>query len=263
MKDEDEGFRKLAESTGFDPRRDLREIVVASAAGSKQGLMAARGSFDGARIGRFLEAEGGKKELYRGVEVWSGKGGEDAPSFAFADSSLALFGSAAQVKEAISRHLAGGGGWAGPLAARVNDWGGRHDAWLVSAVPFSEMGKGPGGLVPGGLNLDSIREANVGVRFGPAVDVAGELTMRSPQDAAALADLARFLVSMVNANAQKPGMEELGKVAESFQTATSGERMKFSLSISEQQLERLLEGGRRAKQRTAARRAEAGGAKVR
>lgn len=254
MKDEDEQFRKLVESTGFDPRRDLREIVVASVKGASasEGVVLVRGAFDGARIGRFLEQEGGKKEVYRGVEIWQGKGKEQAAVFAFVNSALALFGNSGPVRAAIDRHQAGGADLAGALGARVQEWS-RNDAWFVSGVPLSEMGRGPGGLVPGRLNVDSIREASAGVRFGSVVDLAGELNMRSAQDATALADLVRFIVSMVRANAAQPGVDELSKIVDSLQLATSGEMMKFSLSITEAQLEKLLDGGKR-KARAVARR---------
>lgn len=256
MKDEDEQFRKLVESTGFDPRRDLREVVVASAKGAEksQDVVLVRGAFDGARIGRFIEAEGGSKEVYRGVEIWQAKGKEQAAVFAFVNSTLALFGHGVQVRGAIDRHQAGGADMAGPLAARVLDWSGRNDAWFVSGVPLSEMGRGPGGLVPGGLNVDSIREASAGVRFGSAVELAGELTMRSSQDATAMADVVRFVLSMLRANAAQPGLDELLKIADSLQLNTSGDVMKFSLSITEAQLEKLLDGGKRKAVRAVARR---------
>lgn len=255
MKDEDEKFRKLVDSTGFDPRRDLLEIVIASAAGAgaPQSVVLVRGVFDPARIGRFLEAEGGSKEIYKGVEVWSGKRGEGGEVFAFVNSTLAVFGNPAQVRGAIDRQQAGGAALTGPLAGRVQDWSGRGDAWFVSGVPLSEMGRGPGGLVPGGLNVDSIREAGVGVRFGPVVELAGELTMRSAQDATALADVVRFVVSMLRSNPQKPGMDDLAKIMDTLQLAAAGELMKFSLSVSEAQLEKLL-GGPNRKARAMARR---------
>lgn len=256
MKDEDEQFRKLVESTGFDPRRDLREIVVASVKGASasEGVVLVRGVFDGARIGRFLEEEGGRKEVYRGVEIWQAKGKDPSAVFAFVNSALALFGQSSRVRDAIDRHQAGGADIAGPLAARVRDWSSRNDAWFVSGVALSEMGRGPGGLVPGGLNLESIREASAGVRFGSVVELTGELTMRSAQDATALADVVRFVVSMLRANAAQPGLDELSKIVDSLQLATSGELMNFSLSITEVQLEKLLEGGKRKAGRAVARR---------
>lgn len=256
MKDEDEKFRKLVDSTGFDPRRDLLEIVIASAAGAgaPQSLVLVRGAFDPARIGRFLEAEGGSRQVYKGLDVWSGKRGEGGAVFAFVDSTLAVFGDAAQVRGAIDRQQAGGVAITGPLGARVQDWSGRSDAWFVSGVPLSDMGRGPGGLVPGGLNVDSIREAAVGVRFGSVIELSGELTMRSAQDAAALADVVRFVVSMLRSNPAQPGTDDLAPILDTLQLATAGELMKFSLSVSETQLEKLLEGPNYKARRAVARR---------
>lgn len=260
MKDEDAGFQKFVASTGFDPRRDLREVVLASKGASKgeNTLIAVRGSFDPGRIARFLESEGGVAASYRGVEVWKGgkKRGEDG-AFAFLDSSVALFGTEAMVKEAIDRRQAGGLAMGGEMAARVNDWSARHDAWFVSSAALAVMGIGKSGnnaLLPGGISMDSIKQANAGVRFGNVVELSGELMARSDKDATALGDILRFLASMVRLNADKPGMEEALKIADSLQVSTSGDRMRFSLSMTEEQLEKMLDSKGRGRSRPAARR---------
>ena len=242
MKDEDEGFRKLVDSTGFDPRRDLREVAlgVSGLGELSRAVVAIRGTFDGARIGRFLEAEGGQKVVYRGVEIWKGKQSKGEEGFAFLNGTLAVFGADALVRQAVDRHLGGAAGIEGALAARVSDWSGRGDAWFVSGVPLGAMGRGPGGLVPGGLPVDVIREAAVGVRLGSVVEVSGELAMRSAQDATALADVVRFMVSMLRSNTAQPGAAELSKIADSLQLGVSGDQMKFSVAVREEQLDRLL-----------------------
>ena len=242
MKDEDEGFRKLVDSTGFDPRRDLREVAmgVSGLGEQSRAVVAVRGTFDGARIGRFLEAEGGQKVVYRGVEIWKGKQSKGEEGFAFLNGTLAVFGAETLVRQAVDRHLGGAAGIEAALAARVSDWSGRGDAWFVSGVPLGAMGRGPGGLVPGGLPVDVIREAAVGVRLGSVVEVSGELAMRSAQDATALADVVRFMVSMLRSNTAQPGAAELSKIADSLQLGVSGDQMKFSVAVSEEQLDRLL-----------------------
>jgi hypothetical protein len=90
------------------------------------------------------------------------------------------------------------------------------------------------------LPVDVIREASVGVRLGSVVEVSGELAMRSAQDATALADVVRFMVSMLRSNTAQPGAAELSKIADSLQLGVSGDQMKFSVAVSEEQLDRLL-----------------------
>ena len=52
MQTHDSEMQKLVELTGFDPRRDVRELLVASdgTPGGKTGLAAAKGNFDVAKI---------------------------------------------------------------------------------------------------------------------------------------------------------------------------------------------------------------------
>ena len=49
----DQAFQNFSSATGLDPRRDIREIVMASpgAPERKTGLVLVRGTFDAARIG--------------------------------------------------------------------------------------------------------------------------------------------------------------------------------------------------------------------
>lgn len=260
MKEEDQGFQKLVTSTGFDPRRDLQEVVIASSGVPKQGgtVVLVRGVFDQTKISQFLRSEGAVQSLYKGVELWKSpkdKSGEGA--IAFVNTSLAIFGTDATVRAAIDRNQAAGEGMTADLAVRVSEWSARNDAWFVSNASLQEMGVGKTGqnaILPGGLTVDSIRQASGGVRFGSTVDVSGELTTRSDQDAQALADVFRFISSMVRLNADKPGAAEAQKIVDSLQLSTSGPAMKFSLSVTEEQLERMLENKKKAASKVAARR---------
>lgn len=259
MKEEDRGFQKLVASTGFDPRRDLQEVVIASSGVPKQGgtVVLVRGAFDQTRISQFLRTEGGVQSIYKGVELWKSpkdKSGEGA--IAFVNASLAIFGTDATVRAAIDRTQSGGEGMTTDLAARVSEWSAKNDAWFVSNASLQEMGVGKTGqnaILPGGLSVDSIRQASGGVRFGSTVDVSGELTTRSDQDAVALADVFRFISSMVRLNADKPGAAEAQKIVDTLQLSTAGPAMKFSLSVTEEQLERMLENKKKTASKTARR----------
>lgn len=260
MKEEDAGFQKFVSSTGFDPRRDLREVVVASSGApnvNSGAVVLVRGTFDPTRISQFLRSEGGVATIYRGVEIWkSGREKSGDGAVAFLTSSLAVFGTDAAVRQAIDRNQNAGAGMPADLSVRVGEWSSKNDAWFVSTASLSEMGVGKSGnnaILPGGLTVDAIRQASGGVRFGNIVEVTGDLVTRSPQDATALADVFRLIASMVRTNADKPGMEDARNLLDSLQVSTAGSSMKFSMAVTEEQLNKLMNGKGKARARVASR----------
>lgn len=245
IKDEDRNFQQLVESTGFDPRRDLREAVLAT--DGKTGdntVILARGSFDPPKISAFLRAKGGAPTVYKGVELWSDarKANPDG-SFAIVDSSLAIFGKDAAVRAAIDRHSSSGSALSADLQKRINEWS-ANDAWVITTAPLSEMGVNQDGqnrVMPAGLAGDAIRSAGAGVRFGADILVSAEALTRSDKDAQALADVFRFVVSMIRLNSDKPGASEALKVADTLQVAINGATVRVSLTVPEETLENMMQ----------------------
>jgi hypothetical protein len=252
MKDEEPQLQKFIAATGFDPRKDIREVVLSASGDMKTGpkgnaLVAVRGSFDASKLTRWMVSEGGVSGVYNGVELVRPKQGEKSgpPSaIAFLDNSLALVGDELMVKEAIDRRAANTPGLNADMAARVAEWSSKNDAWFVSSPALADVGVGSAEsnnrVLPGGVQLDAVRQAFAGVRFGSILEINAETLMRSDKDATALADVARFLVTMLRMNADKPGMEELIRIAESMQVSTAGNTFRFAISIPETQLEKLL-----------------------
>src|SRR5688572_3534789 len=104
VNEDDGGFQKFVTATGFDPRRDLREIVFAGTTipGQKgNGLVAARGSFNAAQIFAAAKAEGATTTIYKGVELLQHKA--DRGGFAILDGSIAIAGDDAGLKRAIDQ----------------------------------------------------------------------------------------------------------------------------------------------------------------
>src|SRR5689334_17576659 len=68
----DPKLQELIAATGFDPTRDVHEILVATSGGTTQhtGLFLARGSFDPSRIAAFAASKGEvASEVYKGVTI--------------------------------------------------------------------------------------------------------------------------------------------------------------------------------------------------
>ncbi|WP_321477697.1 hypothetical protein [uncultured Paludibaculum sp.] len=244
MKDEDKGFQNFVESTGFDPRRDLREVLVVSNGDPKSDrtLVAVTGTFDQSKISAFLRSEGGIQSFYGGVEVWKNPKKEDG-SVAILNRSLALFGKDSAVKAAIDKQNSGGSALPADLQARVNQWS-VNDAWFVSTAAFTQMGVNADGknkVMPGGIPVEAIQAAAAGVRFGSDLQVSAEALTRSDKDAQALVDVFRFVASMVRLNSDKPNADQLAKILDTMQLSTSGSTMRFSLTIPEEQFDNFFQ----------------------
>lgn len=240
-------FSQFMGATGFDPRRDLNEILMAASGGpeTKTGLLMIRGSFDPARIAALIKAGGQAPETYKGVEIFGGaKQGKGAQSVAFLDNATAIAGDLAGVKAAIDRQTQPS--TLDPaLAARVNDLSGSQDIWAVSTLPLSTLaGAVPDRNVSGALQgdlLKAIESTSGGVKFGASVDFSAEAATRSEKDAGSLADVARFLLSLVQSNAPKgPGPAAFLAMLQNVNISTQASSVKLSFSIPESELENLI-----------------------
>src|SRR3954451_11180397 len=89
--------------TGFDPTRDIHEVLVASSAGPNEhtGLFLARGNFDPARIAAFLSSHNATTESYNGVTIIADPKGQGG--VAFLNATIAAGGDMANLKAAIDR----------------------------------------------------------------------------------------------------------------------------------------------------------------
>jgi hypothetical protein len=239
MKSEDANFQKLIEATGFDPRKDLYEVLVAS--NGKTGLVLARGSFQPTKITALLTADGSTSTLYMGVEIWSKKDGTLA--VAMPDTSLALFGPLDLVKAAIARRAATKTALSADLQKKIAAWS-SYDAWFVSTIGLSDLGvnaTGKNEVLPSSISTDMIRSGAAGASFGKDVKLAGSITTRSNSDAEQLVDTYRFLLSLVQLNADKQNAAEVLKVAESATVAANGANVTFAVTIPESMLDVMLQ----------------------
>ena len=100
---EDGDFAKFISASGFDPRRDLQEVLMATATGQKSGLVAARGTFDPQKIAALATADG--KHIvsqYNGAQLLVSTEAA-SPALAFFDGNFAVAGDLVSVKAAIDR----------------------------------------------------------------------------------------------------------------------------------------------------------------
>jgi hypothetical protein len=253
----DSSFQQFVNATGFDPRRDIHEILMASPGdpAKKSGLLLVRADFDTAKIMSLVAATGQTPQMYQGVAILTGgapkKANAVSEAYAFLDKSTAVAGDLDSVKGAIDRRTASSASLDAGLSGKIGSTSASQDAWVVSIVPFSSFAnlapnKNVSGVLQGDL-IKGIQQSSGGVKFGSMIEISGELDARTDQDASSLADVVRFFMNMAQMNA--PSNAELGKLMQNLTVNTEANAVKVAVTIPEIDLEMLFRmAGHRAPQ---------------
>jgi hypothetical protein len=248
MQFNDNEFLDFISSTGFDPRKDLLEIVAATPSNgsspTQTALILGRGVFNPAMIISTATAEGGVVTPYRGFNlIGPFKDQSTNPvALAFLDGATAAIGDTASVEAVIDRKIAGAT-YTGALAQTAVTVSASNSAWFATNTPLSDFmstrqGGNLGPVAQSGL-MQSITSASGGVQFGStAITVSADAVTASPQNAQALVDVLKFFVSMIAGNANaSPGATS---IANSAQFSVNGSTAHISLLLPEAQVEQLL-----------------------
>ena len=245
MKSGDPAFSKFVAATGFDPRTHLQEVVFAGSliAGQRgNGVVAARGTFNGPQIIAAAKTAGGTSFQYNGIEVLRGKRNEGA--VAFLDGTTAVAGDEEMVKRVLDQR-AGGVTLDPKIAAKITDVSSRFDAWMVSTAPVGTFSRlAPNQQTNAAMNsaaMQSIEQTSGGVRFGTIVEVSGEAVTKTDKDALALADVIRFMTGLMQIHRDKnPEIGKFGSLLDSLQVRTTASTVQVSLSIPQADLEQFM-----------------------
>lgn len=225
------------QAAGFDPLRDLSEVLVAAPAGlSRQhALLLARGALSQADLSSLYAADGAHREAFAGGEIITWEKQKEAFALALLGDGLIIAGAPSSVRGAIARR-------AGPqapaeLRRKAARLSAQYDAWGVSIVPVAEMlAQTPQseltGLLRGGV-LEAVEQVSGGLRAGAELDLTLNSVSRTGQDAARLADALRFFATL--AQSRRPGAPPLIK-----DLSVDGRTMSLSLAMAESELEGLL-----------------------
>lgn len=231
---------KLQALVGLDPRRDITELLVASAGvTNRTGLALARGNFASIKIAALAQAAGAKTETEAGVTIFEDP--KQTAAIAFLDSSLAAIGDPASVKAAIRRRAAPAS-LPAALAAQVAKWSLSQDAWAVSLAPLSLVPLPKTAPAAGALqqqpSFQSIQQLSGGVKFGTTVIFSAQAVEDTAQNAATLAGMLQFLTNLAQAQAKdNPAITALAK---SLSVATDGAQVSVTLSMPAAQFEQLV-----------------------
>ncbi|MCC6536872.1 MAG: hypothetical protein IT162_04940 [Bryobacterales bacterium] len=261
------GLDKLSELTGFDPRRDLHEILIATTDTvvrpgkavdpAQNAVVIVRGAFNPAKL---TELAGNRVQMssYNGVSIMEvpasvsrrGRAAAGAaPAAAEANwvgfmGNLAIAGTKTAVQKTIDRGRAARKADSAAMLARVQSAGAKHDVWFLTTVSPTALAGNIGnanmqGALKGDL-MQGIESMTGGIKFGANVVLSGEATARSDQDASALVDVLRFFASMAQSNGAKSG--PMGMLND-LQMNAAGRTVKFSLTAPAAEFEKLLGSG--------------------
>jgi hypothetical protein len=238
-------FEAFVNSTGFDPRRDLREVLmvsstpVATATGmpAMNGLVLAKGTFN---IPQIMAAAAADKKvivaIYAGAQLLTIDGTQ---ALAVVDATTAVAGDVADVKGALDRRS--GTNVIDPaIMTLINQLSTTEDAWSISTASLSSFipsnDAGPSAVLGG------IQQASGGVKFGSTVQVDVQAVAASAQDATSLSDVIKMLSQMMamHGNGNGNGAAELAGLLKGLAVTTDGSTVKISLSLPEDQIETLF-----------------------
>jgi len=235
-------LQQVAALTGFDPTRDLHELLIASNAGpgNHSALILARGNFDANRIQAAGIAGGGTTATYNGVTLLLDP--KQAHAVAFLDPTLAVAGDVDAVKAAIDRQSAPTPLSAG-LVVQVNQWSGTEDAWAIAATPLANLKPPVNPSNPPNPAIQNafqdIQQAAGGVKFGDPIVWTGQLQADTAQNAASVAGVVQFVASLAQMQAQQKNPQAAG-ILTSLSVTTSGNQVNLSLSVPEAQAEQAF-----------------------
>jgi hypothetical protein len=242
MQTEDAQLQQLVALTGFDPRRDVRELLVASdgVPGSKTGLALAKGNFDAAKITAAASLHGVVTEVYSGITILEDPKKQEA-GMAFLDATTVAAGDIASVKGAIDRLSKTAQPLPATVIVKANLWSNSQDAWGITTVPPASLappakaGAANNPMMNAGQNIQA---AAGGVKFGAQVVFSGEAQCDTAQNATTLGDVVKLLINLAQMQAgQDPTAAALIK---SVSVTTSGNVVNISASLPQDVFQQML-----------------------
>jgi hypothetical protein len=241
MQTQDAQLQQLVTLTGFDPRRDVNELLVASdgTPGSKTGLALAKGTFNVAMITAAATLAGVVTEAYGGFTILEDPKKQMA-GMAFLDGTTVVAGDIASVKGAIDRVKT-----PQPLPAavtvKVNQWSASQDAWGITTVPPASLA--PAGKAGAANNPiqnvgQNVQAAAGGVKFGALVVFSGEAQCDTAQNATTLGDMVKLLINL--AQMQTGQNANAAALIKSVTVTASGNVVTISASLPEDVFQTML-----------------------
>jgi hypothetical protein len=234
---------QIAALTGFDPSKDVNELLVAgNGAAQHSGLALALGNFNVTAISALIATQKVVTETYHGVTIFENT--QKEAGLAFLSSSIAAAGDLTNVKAAIDR-VSSPSILPASLLGEIGQLSAANDAWALTTVPPSSLKQAAAapaipGLGNGAENvLGTVQSASAGVKFGTNVVMTAQAQADTAQNATAIAGLIQLLVNMAQLKAaEQPQVQALAKA---LTVSATGATINISLTLPSTQFQELLQ----------------------
>ncbi len=231
---------EFAAETNFDPRRDVRELLIASNLSKKSGVLLARGTF---RVTpeSLAKMKDMRRSDYKGYVLWTNPAQE--AGFCILDSTLAIAGPTASMHAALDRYRDRATAEPSSLLQKAMTIPLRNQVWLVSEGGADFLGNNMPETGPAAnfarifRNLESA-QFNADLNRGFNAFVQG--SCKTEADAKSLADAARGLVGFGRLSVPE-GQPQLLRVWDAIQVSQQGRDLSVSADIPSDLVEKLLQ----------------------
>ena len=237
-------IRKLMEAAGFDPLRDLQELLIVSTGAPKDPpvLIIARGAFDLDKLRAFAQTAGSKVVTHQGIDILTDPE-KKSGGFALLDNNLIVAGNLEQLRAAIERRARGGIILNPELATKIESLGSRYDAWLVSTAPLGPLAsslpqEGMEGLAQAGV-LKGVEQFSMGIGLSYDLTLATEIVTRTDKDAGAIADAVQMILGMAQKKLQdQPAAAEALK---SLDFGVDGRSVHLAFTVPQAEVQKAIQ----------------------
>jgi hypothetical protein len=240
---ETQQLTQIAALTGFDPTKDVSELLIAgNGAAQHSGVALVLGNFNVTGISNAIAQMKVGTETYRGVTIFENPKKE--AGLAFLSGSVAAAGDLLNLKAAIDR-VSSPSVLPATLLTEIAQLSAANDAWALSTVPLSSLKAAAGappipGLGSGAANaLGTVQSVSGGVKFGTDVVATIQAEADNAQDATGIAGMVQFLVGMAQMKASEdPQVQALVKA---LTVTSTGATVNISLALPSAQFQELLQ----------------------
>ncbi len=226
-----ERLDEFARQTGFDPRRDVGELLVAS--NGKDSIIAARGAFN---VKAF---EGMTRSTYQGYTLYT----RDRGGVALIDNSAAVAGTLAAVRAALDRRRAGDRSGPAELLARARQIPPENQIWSVSNG-FDNLltGRIPesGNAANIGRILGSLENTTAAADFRTGLNGYVNGLCRTEPEAKNLGDAARGLVGLGRLSVPEK-QPELLRLWDGIKVDQQQRTIKITVAIPQDLVDKLID----------------------
>jgi hypothetical protein len=226
---------EFARESGFDPRRDVRDLLLAQ--NGTQTVLLARGNFH-----LTLPAETKKFNYHGYVIITGGAPQQQASGFCILDATLAAAGPLPALQAALDQYKSGNRNNAASLLSRARAIPENYQFWGVTTGGGSLVAEnvpGPPRGVDFGRIFQSLQNTTFELDLRSGLKGFFEGFCNSPQDAKTLSDAARGMVGMGRLNTPE-NQPDLLRLWDGIKVEQADKKVTLTADIGQDLIDQLL-----------------------